>query len=266
MDAFMLTPEMREEELQREREFQEQRRELFRQTAEDHANLAQQVVDEERRLSKERAEVEEHTQDMIRGAREQTAFAAIGFLHALGAEHRGAAIAALAIEKAISVKQIFMEARKAQAMIAGYSVAAQAHAIAALGPLAGPPAAAAIAAKFAAASAAVGANAVASAAFVAAQGLVEAMQLSRGGTDATRGTSANPLVTTSSGSSPAAAAAAANRRQNAVQVIFTGDMHGWDEYVQRRVIASIRAAVDGRDVILIGRGSRQAQELSKGAP
>jgi hypothetical protein len=238
MDPFMLTPEMREQALEEEREFQERRRELLAKVAEDHKQLAQSVVDEERRLGAERIAIEEQIQFMKTDA----AFAAAGFLRALGAEHRGAAIAALAIEKALAVKQI---------LFSGHVAAAKALAI--YGPT--PQ-------GFAAAKAALLWSRV-NAGFVAATGLVEALQISHGGTGgATLGTSANPLVTSSA--STTSSAAAARNRQTAVQVHFHGDMLGWDEFIRRRVIDGIRQAVDGRDVVIIGGNSRQA-ELIRGS-
>jgi tape measure domain-containing protein len=49
--------------------------------------------------------------------------------------------------------------------------------------------------------------------------------------------------------------------QAAVQIVFNGDMNGWDEYVQEKVVTSIRDAVKERDVILIDSESRNAQDL-----
>ena len=50
-------------------------------------------------------------------------------------------------------------------------------------------------------------------------------------------------------------------RQNAVQIIFNGDVNGWDSYIQSKVIAGLREAVDQRDVVIFGSDSRQAREL-----
>jgi hypothetical protein len=250
MDPFMFGPEMREKELEEERKFQERRRELLAKAAEDHIKLAQSVVDEERRLRDEALEQERQQTEnrmaferMVLEVKEGASYAAIGFLRALGAEHRGAAIAAIALEKAKAIKEIFMRAAVARAAAAIW-----------LSSPATAPAYGLIVGKITAA-------ARLEAALVAATGLVEAAQVSSSGTgSATLGTSANPLVTSSSPSSAAASA----RRQTAVQLIFQGDVFGWDEYVQRRVIDGIRRAVDGRDVVLIGGNSRQA-DLIRGS-
>lgn len=44
-----------------------------------------------------------------------------------------------------------------------------------------------------------------------------------------------------------------------VTIQFNGNMVGWDRYVQENVIGAIRDAVDGKDVVLFGGTSRQAQ-------
>jgi hypothetical protein len=233
MDPFMLTPEMREQAME---EAAEQRAEMAAAIVKDHANLAQQVVDEERRLAAERIEVEQSVQD----AKMAAAYSAIGFLQVLGREHRGAARAALAIEKALAIKQIIFNTRVAAA-----------KALAQFGPL-GKPAAIAILAWGAA-----------QAAFVASQGWSEASQIPSSGSGSIPGTGSNPLIT--SPASSAAAGALSSQRQSAVQVIIQGDMYGWDEYIQRRVIDGIRRAVDGRDVVIIGPNSRNAEILRDAA-
>lgn len=51
------------------------------------------------------------------------------------------------------------------------------------------------------------------------------------------------------------------RSQSAVQIIFQGDVYGWDSYVEERIMRSMRDAADGRDVLIFGRNSRQAADL-----
>ena len=52
-------------------------------------------------------------------------------------------------------------------------------------------------------------------------------------------------------------------RQNAIQVIFNGDVNGWDSYIQTKVVEGLREAVDQRDVVIFGPDSRQARELQR---
>lgn len=55
----------------------------------------------------------------------------------------------------------------------------------------------------------------------------------------------------------------ATSRQS-VQVIFQGDLYGWDDYMRTRVLDGIREAVSDRDVIIIDPRSRNAQDLVGG--
>jgi hypothetical protein len=57
------------------------------------------------------------------------------------------------------------------------------------------------------------------------------------------------------------AVAAAPTSQKTVQVYFSGNMYGWDDYVRKQVISGIKEAVDGADVILFSGTSRQAKEI-----
>jgi hypothetical protein len=51
--------------------------------------------------------------------------------------------------------------------------------------------------------------------------------------------------------------------RESVQIIFQGDVIGWDEHIEERVIASIRDVVENKDVILIGNTSRNALDLGE---
>lgn len=51
-------------------------------------------------------------------------------------------------------------------------------------------------------------------------------------------------------------------RQTATQVIFRGDFYGFDDMLKRKLIDSLRDAIDGQDVVIIGRDSRQAALLA----
>lgn len=183
------------------------------------------------------------------GVRQQVTSAAVGLLSAIGSEHRGAAIAALAITKAIAIKEILINAKRA-AMLAYASQL-----------IPGDPSSLVRAQAAYARTMAMG---KVSAALVAATGLIEAAQLSHGGTQATRGTTANPLITSSVGAAASGGAAAAGRKQSVVTVQFMGPIYGWDDYIRNKVIDSIREAVDGKDVVIIGPTSLQAQLIGGG--
>lgn len=168
--------------------------------------------------------------------RETVASSAIGLLSALGAKHRGAAIAALTIQKALAVKEILIQ-----------SQVASMRALAELGPIAGAPVAASILAK-----------GKISAALVAATGLVEAAQLSSGGTQSTLGTTANPIATRSVSS---AGPNILPHKRDVTEIHLHGDIYGWDDYVERRIIDGFRRAVNDRDVVIINADSRQGELL-----
>lgn len=182
---------------------------------------------------------------------------AVSLLQTLGAEHRGAAIAALAIEKYFAIQRTLQQGRTAAAQILALGEVAYWQAQAQLGPLAGPSVGAAILTQSRAAAARVKTMSVASAALIGIEGAVQAAQLSRGGTEATRGTNANPLVTTP-GSTVGATSGVVDRRRSVVTVQFQGPIYGWDDYIQNKVIEGIRDAVDGKDVVIIGPNSLQA--------
>lgn len=50
-------------------------------------------------------------------------------------------------------------------------------------------------------------------------------------------------------------------RQRVTEIHLHGDFYGFDAYVERKIIGAIRDAVDGRDVVIFGRNSRQADVL-----
>jgi hypothetical protein len=216
-------------------------RELAEIEVQAHIDASNRILEERRRrstaigdLALEEMQREIQAQQTTLEFRQMVTDSAIGLLHALGTEHRGAAIAALAVTKAIAIKDILIRGQQA-AWVAR----------ATMGP-AGEP----IARSYLLMSRI-------SAGLVAATGLTEALQISHGGTQATLGTTANPHVTRSN---EASGTIASNRRQSVVEV-HIGTLVGWDPYVERRLIEAIRDATDGRDVILFGPGSRQAQIL-----
>lgn len=57
---------------------------------------------------------------------------------------------------------------------------------------------------------------------------------------------------------------AQENRRSAIQVVFQGDVVGWDDFMRDRFVNSLRDLVDGNDVILFGADSRQAAEIRGG--
>jgi hypothetical protein len=223
VQPIILNQDMLDEQLKLEDQFHQQRIEAAERAAEMRKQIERGVAEEERRLAEDRIAIEDTVQSM----KMMAADSAAGFLRAIGAEHRGAAIAALAIEKALAVKQLLIQSH----------VAAM-HAFAQLGPIAGAP----VAAKLLAMGRI-------SAGFVAATGLVEALQLSHGGTGAaTLGTSANPLVTSSSSTSASTTQAQASR-QTVVHVHIDGPLYGFPDF-ERAVTRALQRSTD-RDVVII---------------
>lgn len=53
-------------------------------------------------------------------------------------------------------------------------------------------------------------------------------------------------------------------RNNQVTININGDVNGWDDYIQSKIISGIQEAVDGKDLVLIGGGSRQGQIIREG--
>jgi hypothetical protein len=164
--------------------------------------------------------------------------AIVGLLQTLGAKHRGAAIAAIAIDKASAIARIIMNTN------IGVSAAL------ATGNL---PLAATIRVLGYAAAAA-----------TAATALAQISQLSSGGTQSTLGTAANPISVSGGSSTSSAAAAAAPQQKAAVQIIFQGDVYGFDDMMKKRIVDSLRDLIDNKDVVIIGPNSRQAHNLGLG--
>jgi hypothetical protein len=87
----------------------------------------------EKAAADERVRIERDAQQLITDARLSAANAAVGLLAQLGGKNKAAAIAAIALGKALSIGQIIQN-----------TAVAQIKALAMLGPIAGPPAAAKI--------------------------------------------------------------------------------------------------------------------------
>jgi hypothetical protein len=129
-----------------------------------HMKLNEAITAEDEKSARKRAQIEAGVQSTITGLKQQGLNQAIGILRQLGQEHDGAAYAAIALEKALAVAQINIEANKAH--MAAYGLLQ-------LG-LAGPMAVSAMHTKIEASrSFALG--------MTAAAGLFEASQVGRGG-------------------------------------------------------------------------------------
>lgn len=91
------------------------------------------MLDREQQLADERVRINQQAEKMILDAKSNATQAAIGLLNALGGKSKGAAIAAIALGKAVAIADIIR-----------HTAVAQMHAMAQLGPIAGPAAAAKI--------------------------------------------------------------------------------------------------------------------------
>lgn len=72
------------------------------------------------------------------------------------------------------------------------------------------------------------------------------------------------LSAASPASSPAAFGDRAAQGERVVQLVIQGDLIGWDQHIEQRVIGSIREAVSERDVIILDPRSRNARDLVGG--
>jgi hypothetical protein len=97
------------------------------------ADAATKKLGIEKALADERVRINQQAEQLIFNAREAAASAAIGLLSALGGKSKAAAVAAIALGKALSIAQIIQN-----------TAVAQMRALAELGPLAGSAAAAKI--------------------------------------------------------------------------------------------------------------------------
>jgi hypothetical protein len=156
-----------------------------------------------------------------------------GLLAALGKENKIAALAALALSKGLSIAEV----------INNTEVAAM-RALADLGPIAGAPVAAGIRA---AGAVSVGA--------IAATGLLDAASI-----NVSSGNLGTGGGRTSFGPEPPELSSTKDRPTVLLQ--FQGDVYGWDQFMEDRVISSIQKAVDEKDLIIIGPNSRNAQEIT----
>jgi hypothetical protein len=78
------------------------------------------------------------------------------------------------------------------------------------------------------------------------------------GPSASSSSAASSLSSTPATSSASAAAA---KPQGVVNLIFQGDVYGFDDMMKKRIVDSLRDLIDNKDVVIIGPGSRQAAML-----
>jgi hypothetical protein len=185
--------------------------------------------------NKQRLKTEQNYAKSVIGLRQGVFNNAISLLRAFAGQSRAAAIALIAIEKAQAIARAVMNT-----------------AVAVTAALAIDPSG-----RRAARVKAAGAAQIA---LIAATGFAEAAQVGAGGADV--GTIANPVYTTDRFTDAGDPASGLATDRGAVQIIFSGDVYGWDEYIEERVIDAIRGAVDDRDVVIIGSESRNAQEIN----
>ena len=140
------------------------------------ADLA--LLDNEKQIADERVRINKQAEQLITNAREASANAAIGLLSALGGKSKAAAVAAIALGKALSISQIIQN-----------TAVAQMRALAELGPIAGSAAAAKI-----------GVMGKVQMGLVAATGLVQAAGVISGGSQSL--SAGNTIQSTANSSSP----------------------------------------------------------------
>lgn len=189
----------------------------------------------------ERVRINLATETAIAQQRAATTNAALGFLQVLGAKNKAAAIAAIALEKALAIGRILTHSVETAQLAASTQL------------VPGDPTS--LARAGAAGAAWLAKGAALQALLVGATGAVQIAGVLSGNSGPT-GSPANPLFTRTGAADQQFGATP----QSAVQVVITGNF-GFDDHVADRMIETIREAVDGRDVVIINRNSRQAQEL-----
>jgi hypothetical protein len=94
------------------------------------------------------------------------------------------------------------------------------------------------------------------------EGLGEAARVV--GSSGAPGSFTNPLSVAAGSSTAGGAIGTADHTERMVQIIFKGDVYGWDSYIQHQIMDGLRTAFRDRDVVIIDPTSRQGQVL--GAP
>jgi hypothetical protein len=199
------------------------------------------IANIENRAAKQRVKREKAVESQIFSMKVSAAANAANLIKAIGGESRGAAIAAIAVQKGISIAQIQMS-----------TAAAEIRALAELGPIAGPPAAAKIAFW-----------GRANMGLVAATGLVEAGQASSGGGAGGGFASPNTGGGFGGGFTPAVPDVSGfdsqSQSQNVTQLIFTAPVYGLDDF--RDAVTDVMTEATGNEVVIIKPGTRQYNDI-----
>lgn len=202
--------------------------------------LAARQVKIEQDAAKKRADTEAALAEYQMALRQSVVQDAIGLLQVFAGKSKGAALAVLAIQKGLAIAETVVSTQ-----------AASMRALAELGPIVGPPVAAAITKL-----------GMVKVGIIAATGLAQAATMGGGG--AALGTSVNPITTRPEYAPVPTLDDPSADRGRIIEVNFQGDIYGWDDYVRDKVMGSIRDALDNRDEILIRPGSRQYLDLVPG--
>ena len=181
------------------------------------------MLDREQQLADERVRINQQAEKLILDAKSNATQAAIGLLNALGGKSKGAAIAAIALGKAVAIADIIR-----------HTAVAQMHAMAQLGPIAGPAAAAKI-----------GVMGKIQAGLVAATGLVQAGSVG-GGSSVSMPSSGSSSSRTSASGAPAAPMM---NQTVTIQGVSSGDLFSGDA-VRTLIDKLIDAQRNGARIVL----------------
>lgn len=223
----------------------EQQKAIFREVTQAFTAELDRRNEAERDAAAARVDLNLRAEQAILDTKVTTQNAALGLLQALGAKNKAFAIAAIVFEKALAIQRLLMQ----------NTIAAELAYASQLIP--GVPASIATAT---AAKASVLAQGRLAAGLIAATGALQIADVTSGGGRAPIGSALNPGYVTTS---PDVAQQYGAESQSAIQVIVTGNF-GVDDRVIDKIAAGLREAADGRDVIIFGPGSRQAQEILGG--
>jgi hypothetical protein len=202
---------------------EEEHRALREQLEAEHEHRMTEI---NKRAADERAKAEKSVQDTITSMRLQAYQMGINLLQQMGSRSRAAAIAAIALNKALRISQIIKD-----------TAAAKVRALAELGPI-----------KGAAAAAKIGAFGAAQAGIVAATGLMEAASVGRGGASA-GSVGGVPIQTQDVGGSFGGTSASGRATGQVVNISLTGELFGREQV--RTLITEINEAVADGAVLRI---------------
>ncbi len=206
-------------------------------------DLAMQQIEAEteyvREQAEERLKIEEDLQERVQSLREGAVNAGINLLQFMAQKSKAAAIALIAVNKAMAIREALNNTAVAATMALRSvpypaNIAAAAH-VKTLGAI--------------------------QVGLIAASGALEIGSVGSGGGGpaVSPGTPNNPIYTRQDeGAQPGA------ESQRALQVVFAGPVYGMDDF-KDQLVGMIREEVDGRDVVMFSGSSRQAQELRQAA-